>query len=112
MPVVEVDRETQYAGGAANVARNLREFTGHAAVLGMIGADPAGHTLKRLLTEDGIHVEGVQQDPQYQTILKTRIIARTSRWCAWTGKATCARRRRKSSGQSQSWKGCCRRWMR
>jgi D-beta-D-heptose 7-phosphate kinase/D-beta-D-heptose 1-phosphate adenosyltransferase len=50
VPVVEVDRETQYPGGAANVARNLREFTPHAAVLGIIGADsdrrrPAGPRL-------------------------------------------------------------------
>jgi D-beta-D-heptose 7-phosphate kinase/D-beta-D-heptose 1-phosphate adenosyltransferase len=76
VPVVEVDRETQYPGGAANVARNLREFTPHAAVLGMIGSDAHGHTLKRLLADAGIHVEGVQQDPDYHTIVKTRIIAR------------------------------------
>jgi len=76
VPVVEVDRETQYPGGAANVARNLREFTAHAAVLGMIGADADADTLKRLLADEGIHIEGVQQDPEYHTIVKTRIIAR------------------------------------
>ena len=76
VPVVEVDRETQYPGGAANVARNLREFTTHAAVLGIIGTDPAAHTLKRLLADEGIQVEGLQQDPAYPTIVKTRIIAR------------------------------------
>jgi D-beta-D-heptose 7-phosphate kinase/D-beta-D-heptose 1-phosphate adenosyltransferase len=76
VPVVEVDRETQYPGGAANVARNLREFTPHTAVLGMIGTDPDAHTLKRLLADEGIHMDGVQQDPDYHTIVKTRIIAR------------------------------------
>ena len=76
VPVVEVDRETQYPGGAANVARNLREFTPHAAVMGMVGTDPDAHTLKRLLADEGIHIEGVQQDPDYHTIVKTRIIAR------------------------------------
>jgi len=76
VPVVEVDRETQYPGGAANVARNLREFTPHAAVLGIIGTDPAAHTLKRLLTDEGIHIDGLQQDPDYHTIVKMRIIAR------------------------------------
>jgi len=76
VPVVEVDRETQYPGGAANVARNLREFTPHTAVLGMIGTDPHAHTLKRVLAEAGIQIDGIQQDPDYQTIVKTRIIAR------------------------------------
>ena len=76
VPVVEVDRETQYPGGAANVARNLREFTPHTAVLGMIGTDPHAHALKRLLADEGIQIDGVQQDPDYHTIVKTRIIAR------------------------------------
>jgi D-beta-D-heptose 7-phosphate kinase/D-beta-D-heptose 1-phosphate adenosyltransferase len=76
VPVVDVDRETQYPGGAANVARNLREFTPHASVLGMIGVDAPADELKRLLAEEGIQVEGVQQDPDYPTIVKTRIIAR------------------------------------
>ena len=76
VPVVEVDRETRYPGGAANVARNLREFTSHTAVLGMIGADPEGETLKQLLTTEGIRMDAVQQDPDYSTTVKTRIIAR------------------------------------
>jgi len=76
VPVVEVDRETEYPGGAANVARNLREFTPHTAVLGMIGADAGAHTLMRLLADEGIHIDGVQMDPDYQTIVKTRVIAR------------------------------------
>jgi D-beta-D-heptose 7-phosphate kinase/D-beta-D-heptose 1-phosphate adenosyltransferase len=76
VPVVEVDRETQYPGGAANVARNLREFTPNTAVLGMIGTDGNADTLKRLLGDEGVHIDGVQQDPDYHTIVKTRIIAR------------------------------------
>jgi D-beta-D-heptose 7-phosphate kinase/D-beta-D-heptose 1-phosphate adenosyltransferase len=54
----------------------LREFTPHTAVMGMIGTDADGHTLKRLLADEAIHIEGVQQDPDYHTIVKTRIIAR------------------------------------
>jgi D-beta-D-heptose 7-phosphate kinase/D-beta-D-heptose 1-phosphate adenosyltransferase len=76
VPVVEVDRETQYPGGAANVARNLREFTPHTAVLGMIGTDGHAHTLKRLLATEGIQIDAIQEDPDYHTIVKTRIIAR------------------------------------
>jgi len=76
VPVVEVDRETQYPGGAANVARNLHEFSPHTAVLGTIGADADGETLTRLLADEGIDTSAIQQDPAYRTIVKTRIIAR------------------------------------
>src|SRR4051794_31630888 len=38
VPVVEVVEETYNAGGAANVARNLREFIDHVHMLGLAGA--------------------------------------------------------------------------
>jgi len=76
VPVVAVDRETCYPGGAANVARNLREFTPHAAVLGLAGEDAAGARLRQLLAAGGIGTDGVvpRSGP---TTVKTRIIART-----------------------------------
>src|SRR6478609_11616471 len=45
VPVVEVVEETYNAGGAANVARNLREFIGHVHMLGLAGA---GRNAERL----------------------------------------------------------------
>src|ERR1043165_5747022 len=39
VPVVEVARESFHAGGAANVARNLREFARRVEVLGRIGSE-------------------------------------------------------------------------
>jgi rfaE bifunctional protein kinase chain/domain len=76
VPVVAVDRETSYPGGAANVARNLRSFTPHAAVLGLAGADAAGNRLRELLAAGGIGTDGVVNRPGPTTV-KTRIIART-----------------------------------
>lgn len=76
VPVVEVERESHYAGGAANVARNLRSLGAQVAVLGRTGADDAGYHLLRLLTEDGIDVSGVLREPDYPTTIKTRIVAR------------------------------------
>ncbi len=76
VPVVAVDRETSYPGGAANVARNLREFSPHAAVLGLAGADAAGVRLGELLAAGGIGTEGVVTRAGPTTV-KTRIIART-----------------------------------
>jgi len=76
VPVVAVDRETSYPGGAANVARNLREFTPHAGVLGLAGEDAAGARLRDLLAAGGIGTAGVVMRAGPTTV-KTRIIART-----------------------------------
>lgn len=76
VPVVNVTGESYYPGGAANVARNLRELTPHTALIGMLGTDAAGCRLLELLRECGIDTAGVHQDAGLRTPVKTRIIAR------------------------------------
>jgi rfaE bifunctional protein kinase chain/domain len=76
VPVVEVIRESYYPGGAANVARNVRAFTPSVSVTGLIGEDAHAVKLRRLLAENGIGLDGLQSDATFQTIVKTRIIAR------------------------------------
>jgi D-beta-D-heptose 7-phosphate kinase/D-beta-D-heptose 1-phosphate adenosyltransferase len=76
VPVVNVTGESYYPGGAANVARNIREFTAGAAVMGIAGTDPHGRRLVALLENAGIDISAVQQDPAFSTTVKTRIVAR------------------------------------
>lgn len=76
VPVVEVSRESSYPGGAANVARNLVEFTSHVRVLGGIGADAGGRELRELLEQERIATDCLVEIPGFPTIVKTRIIAR------------------------------------
>src|SRR2546430_819447 len=76
VPVVEVVRESYYPGGAANVARNLREFSSSVLVMGLIGKDSHAEQLRKVLGENGISLDALQRDASYQTIVKTRIIAR------------------------------------
>jgi len=76
VPVVNVTGESYYPGGAANVARNLREFTAHTALMGLTGNDAQGQRLCSLLRASGIETAGIQQDAEASTIVKTRIIAR------------------------------------
>ncbi len=76
VPVVEVTGESFYPGGAANVARNLREFVGHVAVVGMFGSDRGGRQLHDLMEEQKIETKSAVEDPGFPTIVKTRIIAR------------------------------------
>ncbi|MEY2525802.1 MAG: hypothetical protein QOE73_573 [Verrucomicrobiota bacterium] len=75
VPVVEVTGESFYPGGAANVARNLREFTEGVAVMGMIGKDQSGQQLRGLLVEERIDISHSIEDVTFRTIVKTRIIA-------------------------------------
>jgi len=76
VPVVEVTGESYYPGGAANVARNVREFTAAVSVMGVSGGDAAGQRLLGLLDASGIDISAVQRDPGVPTTLKTRIVAR------------------------------------
>ena len=76
VPVVEVVSESAYPGGAANVARNLREFTEHADLLGIVGDEAAGARLLDLLDQRGIGTQGVLRPAGERTIVKTRVIAR------------------------------------
>jgi D-glycero-beta-D-manno-heptose-7-phosphate kinase len=76
VPVVNVTGESYYPGGVANVARNLREFTGETSVVGIAGTDARGGQLVELLAEAGIRTEGVIQDADVLTTVKTRVIAR------------------------------------
>lgn len=76
VPVVEVTGESFYPGGAANVARNLREFAERVGVVGLIGQDRGARQLRDLLGECKIDMSHVLEDGDFPTIMKTRIIAR------------------------------------
>lgn len=76
VPVVEVSKESSYPGGAANVARNLAEFTRSVRVLGVVGDDRFGGRLRDLLDEEKIRTDCLVEVPGLPTIVKTRIIAR------------------------------------
>src|ERR1700746_3732106 len=75
VPVVEVTGESFYPGGAANVARNLREFVDRVSVIGMLGKDRSGRQLRELLAEQNIDTSNAIEDEAFCTIVKTRIIA-------------------------------------
>jgi D-glycero-beta-D-manno-heptose-7-phosphate kinase len=77
VPVVHVTRETAYAGGAANVARNLAKFASQVSVLGLTGVGPLTEQLIGLLKEDAVDTSGVIEDPGHETIVKTRVVARS-----------------------------------
>jgi rfaE bifunctional protein kinase chain/domain len=63
------------AGGAANVARNLRSLGAEVSVFGALGRDASGRELLRKLDEEGVELGGVRSEPAWITPTKTRIVA-------------------------------------
>lgn len=63
------------AGGAANVARNLRALQSCVRIVGIVGRDQEGGELLRLLDEESVDTSGVHILDGYQTPIKTRVLA-------------------------------------
>lgn len=74
VPVVHLDRESDRAGGAANVAMNLAGLEVATSLIGVVGADNAATRLRALLDEEGIGTEGLVSVSDRPTTTKTRVI--------------------------------------
>ncbi|MEM7386836.1 MAG: PfkB family carbohydrate kinase [Verrucomicrobiota bacterium] len=77
VPVVHVTSESSYPGGAANVARNLSPFTARVDVMGLVGQGPQAEALIDTLKRENLETELLLQCPDHETIVKTRVIARS-----------------------------------
>lgn len=73
--VVQVLREENRAGGAGNVALNLISLNADVSIVGRVGFDAAGESLRNVLQAEKICVEGLFVQPSYHTPIKNRIIA-------------------------------------
>jgi rfaE bifunctional protein kinase chain/domain len=76
VPVVEVDDEAVRLGGAANVAANVAALGADPLLIGLTGEnDAAARELNSLLNGYGLSTEGLIEDPDRHTTVKTRILA-------------------------------------
>jgi D-glycero-beta-D-manno-heptose-7-phosphate kinase len=73
--VLRHERDTIGAGGAANVARNLRALGANVRLIGAVGRDASGRELVDHLRADGIDVELIESIPGWTTPTKTRVLA-------------------------------------
>lgn len=75
VPVVKVKSQSYLPGGAANVANNIAALGAKVFLAGIIGEDNLGQFLVAELRKRSINIEGVIEDTNRPTTLKTRIIA-------------------------------------
>ncbi len=76
VPVLRVTSESVRLGGAANVIHNIRSLGGRVTACGIVGNDTAGRRVLQELRRVGASSAGIFSDRSYQTIQKTRVIAR------------------------------------
>ncbi len=74
VPVVHVKQEYSKAGGAANAGLNIAALQGQVTLIGLVGDDAAGHSLKKALTEAGVKAE-LLVEGSISTIRKLRIMS-------------------------------------
>ena len=75
VPVVLLKQSEDRAGGAANVAANLSRLGLHTQIIGCIGEDEAGHTLNKLMSENGIDISHMMKSKFRPTVSKTRVMS-------------------------------------
>jgi D-beta-D-heptose 7-phosphate kinase/D-beta-D-heptose 1-phosphate adenosyltransferase len=81
VPVVEVQRESATAGGAANVALNLAALGVRAEVFGLLGDDASGREVAGLLGQHGVTLDDRLVRPGLHTITKSRVMAQRQQVC-------------------------------
>ncbi|MCL2123201.1 MAG: PfkB family carbohydrate kinase, partial [Desulfovibrionaceae bacterium] len=75
VPVIRLEQEHCYLGGAGNVARNVTALGGRTSLVAIAGDDDAGRMLQGMLQQEAINAH-VPLCHGRVTTLKTRVMAR------------------------------------
>jgi len=81
VPVLAVSEERSVAGGAANVALNLRSLGAAVEVIGWFGEDERGEELIDLLSQSDVSVDAQFRFSTAPTITKSRVTASNQQIC-------------------------------
>lgn len=74
VPIIELKKKEDRLGGAANVALNLLALGAQPILCGIIGEDDGGRSFQQLLKNRSLSQEGMVQDANRKTTIKTRVI--------------------------------------
>ena len=79
VPVIDIERDSWTAGGAANVAINIASLGAQCTVCGYIGGDADGVRLRGVLRDRGVDALATPGDGM--TIVKTRVMVQHQQLC-------------------------------
>ena len=74
VPVVLFEQIVDHLGGAANVALNIHALGSQPILCSVVGDDPDGYALQRMLAGEGLHPEGLILSGSRKTTVKTRVL--------------------------------------
>lgn len=75
VPVVDIEKRESRLGGAANVALNIQSLGAVPTLFSAIGNDHYGKLFCKLMVEQNLSCQGIQEIPTRNTTVKTRIIS-------------------------------------
>ena len=75
VPAVEIESRHDEPGGAANAAANVRALGAAVRLLGVVGDDLEGRSLRETLRRDDVGDDGLVVQPHRRTIAKQRVVA-------------------------------------
>jgi D-glycero-beta-D-manno-heptose-7-phosphate kinase len=75
VPVINIRTREKRLGGAGNVAVNCQALGAIPILVSVIGKDPQGDTLKKLMKASGLETTGIIQSDHRVTTVKERILA-------------------------------------
>jgi len=81
VPVLEVQKEWNKLGLAANVSDNLKSLEVASTLCGVIGDDARANLVETLLEERGLKTWGLVRDPSRHTTYKERVTTATQQIC-------------------------------
>jgi rfaE bifunctional protein kinase chain/domain len=81
VPVLEVQKEWNKLGLAANVSDNLNSLDAASTLCGVIGDDGRANLVENLLEERGLKTWGLVRDPARHTTYKERVTTATQQIC-------------------------------
>ena len=76
IPVISVNKRESRLGGAANVALNLQALGAKPVLFSVVGSDLNGREFKKLIAERNLPGQGIFEDPNRPTTVKSRIIGK------------------------------------
>jgi D-beta-D-heptose 7-phosphate kinase/D-beta-D-heptose 1-phosphate adenosyltransferase len=75
VPIVDINRESRYPGGAANTAVSVAAMGATCLLFSVIGKDAAGDDLRQRLSTHGVNIFNLLSVPERETLFKQRVVA-------------------------------------